>query len=52
MGKTAVATWWLHAHDREFPDGQLHADHDGGHGGETIADVLARWLRVLGVLPE
>lgn len=52
MGKTAVALWWLHAHDGEFPDGQLHADLDGGHGGETIADVLARWLRALGVPPE
>jgi hypothetical protein len=26
MGKSAVALWWLHAHDGEFPDGQLHAD--------------------------
>lgn len=49
MGKTAVALWWLHAHDGEFPDGQLHA---GLHGGEAVADVLARWLRALGVPPE
>jgi hypothetical protein len=51
MGKTAVALWWLHAHHGEFPDGQLHADL-GGHGGEAVADVLARWLRALGVPPE
>ena len=49
MGKTAVALWWLHAHDGEFPDGQLHTDL---HGGEAVADVLARWLRALGVPPE
>ena len=48
MGKTAVALWWLHARDGEFPDGQLHADL----GGEAVADVLARWLRALGVPPE
>jgi tetratricopeptide (TPR) repeat protein len=52
MGKTAVALWWLHANDGEFPDGQLHADLDGSHGGEAVADVLARWLRALGVPPE
>lgn len=52
MGKTAVALWWLHAHDGEFPDGQLHADLDGSHGGEPIGDILARWLRALGVPPE
>jgi tetratricopeptide (TPR) repeat protein len=52
MGKTAVALWWLHAHDGDFPDGQLHADLDGSHGGEAIGDVLARWLRALGVPPE
>jgi tetratricopeptide (TPR) repeat protein len=52
MGKTAVALWWLHAHDGEFPDGQLHADLDSSHGGEAPADVLARWLRALGVPPE
>lgn len=52
MGKTAVALWWLHAHDGEFPDGQLHADLDSSHGGEVVADVLARWLRALGVPPE
>jgi len=49
MGKTAVALWWLHAHDGEFPDGQLHTDL---HGGEAVADVLARWLRALSVPPE
>jgi hypothetical protein len=52
MGKTAVALWWLHARDGEFPDGQLHADLGGSHGGEAVADVLARWLRALGVPPE
>jgi tetratricopeptide (TPR) repeat protein len=52
MGKTAVALWWLHAHDGDFPDGQLHADLDGSHAGEAIGDVLARWLRALGVPPE
>jgi tetratricopeptide (TPR) repeat protein len=53
MGKTAVALWWLRAHEGEFPDGQLHADLDGSHGGgEFVADVLARWLRALGMAPE
>jgi tetratricopeptide (TPR) repeat protein len=51
MGKTAMALWWLHARDGEFPDGQLHADLDGSHG-EDVEDVLARWLRALGVPPE
>jgi tetratricopeptide (TPR) repeat protein len=52
-GKTSVALWWLHQHAGRFPDGQLHADLGGGHGaGELPADVLARWLRALGVPPE
>lgn len=52
MGKTAVALWWLHAHDSEFPHGQLHADLSAHDGGEAVPDVLARWVRALGVPPE
>src|SRR5581483_4822881 len=52
-GKTTLALWWLHQHGGRFPGGQLHADLGGGtDGGETAADVLARWLRALGVPPE
>ena len=52
-GKTSVALWWLHQQAGRFPDGQLHADLGGGHGaGELPGDVLARWLRALGVPPE
>ena len=52
-GKTSVALWWLHQHAGRFLDGQLHADLGGGHGaGELPADVLARWLRALGMPPE
>ena len=53
IGKTSVALWWLHQQAGRFPDGQLHADLGGGHGaGELPGDVLARWLRALGVPPE
>jgi tetratricopeptide (TPR) repeat protein len=49
-GKTSVALWWLHRQAGRFPDGQLHADLGGGHGAAELAsDVLARWLRALGV---
>jgi tetratricopeptide (TPR) repeat protein len=52
-GKTSVALWWLHRQAGRFPDGQMHADLGGGHGAAELAsDVLARWLRALGVPPE
>ncbi len=52
VGKTALASWWLHQHRATFSDGQLHARLGGPHGlGETPRETLGRWLRILGVPP-
>ncbi|MEV4432059.1 AfsR/SARP family transcriptional regulator [Streptomyces sp. NPDC049555] len=53
-GKTGLALRWAHRWADAFPDGQLYADL-GGRGGQeevTAADVLARFLRALGVPGE
>ncbi|MEE1938945.1 tetratricopeptide repeat protein [Streptomyces sp. TRM 70361] len=51
VGKTVLASWWLHKLADDFPDGQLYADL-GGHsptGPVRPADVLDRFLRSMGM---
>lgn len=52
VGKTALAARWAHRVAEDFPDGQLWADLRGSHphGEVRPEDVLARFLRALGVL--
>jgi tetratricopeptide (TPR) repeat protein len=54
VGKTALATYWLHKVRDGYPDGQLYANLQGfGPGGPVgPADVLAQFLRALGVAPD
>ncbi len=50
VGKTALASWWLHEHRRQFSEGQFYARLAGPLGmGETPWEVLGRWLRAFGV---
>jgi tetratricopeptide (TPR) repeat protein len=54
VGKTALATYWLHRSRDAYPDGQMHADLQGFGPSEPVspADVLGRFLRALGVSPD
>jgi tetratricopeptide (TPR) repeat protein len=54
IGKTALASHWLHQVRDGYPDGQLYADLQGAGGGEPgrPADVLGRFLRALRVPPD
>lgn len=54
VGKSALALEWLHNHAEEFPDGQLYADLGSYSSAGRVepADVLAEFLRALGVAPE
>ncbi|HEY5987816.1 MAG TPA: hypothetical protein VIV12_15790, partial [Streptosporangiaceae bacterium] len=54
VGKTSLATRWLHQGRKHFPDGQLYADLRGFGSGEPVrpADVLGRFMRALGVPPD
>jgi DNA-binding SARP family transcriptional activator/tetratricopeptide (TPR) repeat protein len=51
IGKTALAVHAAHQLRDRFPDGQLFVDLQGGTEPLSAADVLARFLRDLG-LPE
>ncbi|MFJ9566600.1 NB-ARC domain-containing protein, partial [Streptomyces fuscichromogenes] len=50
VGKTTLASRWLHQHGPAFPDGQLYADLRGhaADGPAVPGDVLSRFLRALG----
>lgn len=54
IGKTALGVNWAHASRSRFPDGQIFADLRGHapDGPASPADVLAQFLRALGVEPE
>jgi tetratricopeptide (TPR) repeat protein len=54
VGKTALATHWLHRIRARFPRGQLGADHGGFSptGPVDPGEVLGRFLRALGVPPS
>jgi DNA-binding SARP family transcriptional activator/Tfp pilus assembly protein PilF len=51
VGKTALAVHWAHQVAGRFPDGQLYVNLRGYDPDQpvTAADVLARFLRALGV---
>ncbi|MFT7841413.1 NB-ARC domain-containing protein [Saccharothrix sp. BKS2] len=51
VGKTACALNWAHRNADRFDGGQLYADLNAyrGKGGVAISDVLAAFLRSLGV---
>ena len=54
LGKTSLASHWLHRVGGRYPDGILFADLGGQSlaGAARPGDVLAGFLRVLGVEPE
>lgn len=53
MGKTALAVHVAHRVLPSFPDGQLQVDLQGADAEPTAPhDVLARFLRALGMAPE
>ncbi|MFC4530988.1 AfsR/SARP family transcriptional regulator [Sphaerisporangium dianthi] len=53
VGKTALAVRAGHRLRGRFPDGQLFADLNGPEGRPAdVAQVLGRWLRVLGAQPH
>ncbi|MFB9908898.1 AfsR/SARP family transcriptional regulator [Allokutzneria oryzae] len=54
VGKTALAVRVAHRLKAHFPDGQLFANMHGYSAGTapSIGQVLARFLRALGVAPE
>ncbi|MEO3876032.1 BTAD domain-containing putative transcriptional regulator [Nonomuraea sp. B12E4] len=53
IGKTALAVRAGHRLRGRFPDGQLFADLNGPDGRPAdVAQVLGRWLRVLGEQPN
>ncbi|WP_380286054.1 BTAD domain-containing putative transcriptional regulator [Kitasatospora purpeofusca] len=54
IGKTALATHWAHARRKHFEDGQLFVDLHGHSRLPALrpGDVLARFLRALGVRPD
>ncbi|PRY45957.1 NB-ARC domain-containing protein [Umezawaea tangerina] len=51
VGKTAIGVHWAHKHRDRFEGGQLYADLSAyrHHGGVGVSDVLAAFLRALGV---
>jgi tetratricopeptide (TPR) repeat protein len=54
VGKTCLAVRWLDGHHERHPDGVLHVDLNGwsGHPPPATAQVLAGWLRALGVAAD
>ncbi|MGW0643761.1 AAA family ATPase [Streptomyces badius] len=50
VGKTALATRWLHSVQKDFPDGQMYADLRGhaDTGPAAPGEVLGPFLRALG----
>ncbi|WNV86436.1 BTAD domain-containing putative transcriptional regulator [Umezawaea sp. Da 62-37] len=49
VGKSSLAVRVAHELSSEFPDGQLYADLRTPHGDDHTANLLARFLRALGV---
>jgi tetratricopeptide (TPR) repeat protein len=49
VGKTALATQWIHNSVERFPDGQLYANLAES---ASLEDVLGQFLRAFGVAPE
>lgn len=51
VGKTALASHWLHKVSTDYPDGQLYADLHGYSGGEPTRPgaVLGGFLRAFGM---
>ncbi|WP_132115630.1 ATP-binding protein [Actinocrispum wychmicini] len=54
VGKTALASQWLHSRSQLFPDGVLQADLDAFTPGGPVAagSVLCGFLRALGIASE
>ena len=54
VGKTSLALHWLHQAREGYPGGQLFADLGAFGPGEPVspADVLAQFLRALGIAPD
>ncbi len=54
VGKSAISRQWAHAYRDLFSDGQLYADFSElrYRGGASSGDVLARFLRALGIHNE
>lgn len=54
IGKTTLATTWLHARGNDYPDGHLYADLRafGGNPSVDPGEVLGHFLRSLGVPSE
>ncbi|WP_158852883.1 hypothetical protein [Saccharothrix deserti] len=54
VGKIGLAVRWLDRHHDRHPDGVLHVDLNGwsGHPPPTTGQVLAGWLRALGVAAD
>lgn len=54
VGKTAFGLRWAHRQQSRFPDGQLFVNLQGHSALPALSpeDVLARFLRALGVAPE
>jgi tetratricopeptide (TPR) repeat protein len=50
MGKTTLASRWLHTHAPAFPDGQLYADLRGHveNGPANPGEILGQFLRAFG----
>ncbi|MFF7364847.1 tetratricopeptide repeat protein [Streptomyces sp. NPDC008125] len=53
IGKTTLASRWLHSLSAEFPDGQLYADLRGHSVDEPVrpTEILGQFLRALGAGP-
>jgi tetratricopeptide (TPR) repeat protein len=51
VGKTALAVWWAHRAEGEFPDGQLYVDLRGFGPGQPVTpmEALSGFLRALGI---
>ncbi|HEX5401570.1 MAG TPA: tetratricopeptide repeat protein [Pseudonocardiaceae bacterium] len=51
VGKTTLAVHWAHAVRDHYPDGQLYSDLGGVGNPVPVEQVLAQFLRALGVPP-
>jgi tetratricopeptide (TPR) repeat protein len=54
LGKTSLASHWLHNASGRYPEGTLYAELGGHSMGDAVppGDVLAGFLRTLGVAPD